>query len=105
MSLLSEFEVIMSEKDKILHSTAINLHAALIPASPSDTGFLRKSWTVAPIKDGYLIHNSAIYADWATHKREVVRGKMLGSATFPDGIDPTIQKYNKDMKKRLKEIK
>lgn len=105
MGLLDEYNQILAKKDKILAEIAIELFAELVNATPVKTGNLRNSW-VAPqkTKDGYVITNTAIYADIRLTEYRVVRGKQYGSLQFPNGIEGIISKYNSILQTRLNRI-
>lgn len=129
MSLLSEYNNILSETDKVMGQIAVALHGQLIKETPVGDpslwlvnqgkdkanwsvpenytgGFLKQSWTpVERVKNGYIFSNTAIYADIALHERTVVRGKTYGSLQNPAGIDPTIKYYEKLLEQELKGIK
>lgn len=106
MSLLKEFDEIIDKKDKVLLAVAIELRSALVKATPVDTSFLKSSWQpVRKTDDGYVISNTALYADIVLAGRRIVQGKTYGSNQLPEGIQPIIQKYNEILQEKLKEIK
>ena len=106
MSLLSEYENILTQQEQIMGQIANALHGELVKVTPVDTGFLKQSWTpVERVKNGYIFSNTALYADVALHERTIVRGKMYGSEKFPQGVDPTIKYYDKLLEQELKGIK
>lgn len=105
MSLLSEFEEIEQKKDDAIFVVAFELYSELVKSTPVDTSFLRQSW-IAPIKkdDGYIIQNTAKYADIVLAGRRVVRGKTYGSNQLPEGIEPILEKYSNILQIKLKAI-
>lgn len=105
MSVLSEYNDILSKKDKVIAKVAIELFNELVDATPKITGFLKASWQPPKKKDdGYVISNTALYADIILHERMIIRGKQYGSLQFPDGIDNIILKWEKIMQQELNKI-
>lgn len=105
MSLLKEFDKIIDKKDKILLAVAIELRSALVKATPVDTSFLKSSWQpVRKTDDGYIISNTALYADIVLTGYRIVNGKQWGSRKLSSGIAPIIAQYNEILQQKLSEI-
>lgn len=129
MSLLSEFKQIENEADRILLSVAIELRAELIEVTPTGDpskwavnigrskgdyikpkgysgGNLKSSWQ--PLKktaNGYVLSNTALYADIILEGYRIVNGKAIGSKQLIAGIDPILEKHNNILQEKLKGIK
>lgn len=128
MSLLSEYNEILTEQEKVMGGIATALRSELIEVTPVGDpsiwlsnqgkpkekwsvpenytgGFLRSSWTpIEKVQNGYVFSNTALYADIALHERTVVRGRMYGSLQNKAGIDPTIKYYEKQLQMELDKI-
>lgn len=108
MSLLSEFDEIMIKEDRIVKSTAIELHSQLVKVTPVDTSNLKSSWTaVRKTEDGYSFGNTEnVYgADVIFRGLRTVNGRTYGSKNLPDGIQPFLDSAEIQLQKDLKGIK
>ena len=106
----NEFNAILSARDKLATSSALNLHSDLVEASPVDEGELRASWQL-PKKTGlrsWIISNTAPHAiPIDGGRREVIvngTSRMIGSDQLKDGFDPIVRITEKQIQKDLNKL-
>ena len=107
MGLMDEFNDIIRKEEKVVASVAIDLHSELKKITPVDTGVLRQSWT-APVKvsDGWTFSNTqSKYGEIILGGLRTINGKTYGSKQLPLGIDPTLEKTELELQRKLKAIK
>ena len=79
MSLLSEFDEIIDEQEKIVGQVAVALFGDLEEIMPVKSGFLRNGWEAPKkTKDGWVISNPVKYADIRYSEYRKVRGVTYG---------------------------
>ena len=105
--ILDELNQIISEKDKIVNSVAMDLYNELINATPVDTGYLRGGWEIDFNENEVIINNSVEYAEIRLLPAIIGdNGKLIqGSLQNPAGIEEILDKYDRILTGRLKGIK
>lgn len=103
MSLLDEYNSVIESKERIFNAIVTDLFAELIQVTPVDTGNLKGAWTLNKTPSGYIISNSAEYADIVLDGYKIINGKSYGSKQLPQGISPIIAKYNIRLEEQLKD--
>jgi len=106
MTLAKEFEGLEKEVKAVIGRTALELEKEVRRITPADTGRLRGNWMIDKVNDyEYEIRNNLEYAEHIMLGRRNVGGKWIGSLQLPDGINPTLIKYDDLLSKRLGSIK
>ena len=106
-AILNELNQIISEKDKVIATVALDLYNELVKATPVDTGYLRNAWTIENESDGsVIINNPTIYAEIRLSPLIEENGKVRqGSRQYPAGVEQIVDKYDKILQTKLKAIK
>lgn len=126
MTLLEEFNELKAKKDFIVAKIANDLFSELVndtpvgnPSSwkinegrtklyiPKDyrSGQLKGSWAIKKTLDGWELSNNMLYASIIFAGRDEDEfGIWRGSKQLPDGIEPTIEKYNILLEQELRKL-
>lgn len=120
-AITDELDEIVKKQEKVIAKIVADLFAELQSITPVGNpdiwetkyppknyigGSLKVAWELSKTNDGWLISNSMEYADIILSERgfNPEFGKVAGSLQFPDGIQPTLDKYNRRLEIELKRI-
>ena len=99
MSLMSEFDAEVKADAIKVGKKVVEFHGDLKSVAPVDSGEFRDAWEL--IQDGLLswtIKNPMHYASELWRGRREINGRMYGSDQWPEGGEPMLQKFNKELK-------
>lgn len=102
--ILNELKEIERKRIRLISNVAKDLLSEFTKATPVATGQLKGAWELIKIADGYIIHNSMVYASIALAPYINESGIHQGSKQFPAGIEPIILKYDRYLQKELNKI-
>lgn len=102
--LLNELNDIDKKRQKVVDEIAAELLNEVTKKTPVKSGNLKNSWELIEDGDGWIVFNSAIYASFALAPRISEQGISQGSDQFPAGVQPTIDKYDRELQRRLNAI-
>lgn len=102
----AELNSIMQKRDNVAKMFSIELHSAVLQATPVKGGDLRKAWNWDIVSPGhYRSSNNLQYAITIDEGRREVEGKWQGSEQLPEGFQPIIDREQSNLQKMLKDIK
>lgn len=110
MSFIDEFNQelydILKKRDTVVKSASLELHRAVIKATPVDSGHLKGSWHWSQVAPGhYQTATNVEYAPVIDGGRREVEGKTVGSYQLPQGYKPVIERARDKLQEKLKAIK
>ena len=105
MTLSEELAYLMREQKRVVDEVASSLFSELISITPVDTGTLKGGWDIEETSNGWTLSNILIYASVIFDSRRQVGGQWYGSESLPDGLTPTLKKYNIILQDKLNKIK
>lgn len=83
-----------------------NLFTRLLKVAPVDTGAFRSSWNLEQTSPtSWEITNDVEYASVLFDGRRFVAGGWLGSEQWPEGGDVMLERFNKILDRKLKNIR
>jgi len=106
----NEFDAILSKRNEVVATGALDMHSAVVKASPEDTGELKRSWELPKeIRSNvWRVGNYAphsIIIDGGRRKVPYSGGmKDIGSERLKDGYTPIIKRVEKHIQKELDRI-
>lgn len=102
----AELNGILQKRDDVAKMFSIELHSAVLKATPVKHGDMKKAWDWSLVGEGhYRSSNNIEYAITIDEGRRNVHGKMQGSEQLPDGFQPIIEREEENLEKMLKDIK
>lgn len=101
-----ELDTILLKRDEVAKAFSLELHGAVVEATPEDTGALKQAWQWSPVAIGhYRSSNNLSYAIIIDGGRRFVGNKEVGSERLKDGWKPIIEREEETLQTMLKDIK
>ena len=101
-----EVDALLKKRDNVAKAFSLELHNAVVEATPVDTGDLKKAWHWSQEAVGhYQSSNNMEHATVIDGGRRDVNGVMKGSEQLPDGFQPLVDKEEDTLQTMLKAIR
>ena len=101
-----ELNIIYKKQIQTVAEEVANLFTRFLKVAPVDTGAFRTSWSLEQTSPtSWELSNNVDYADVLFDGRRFVAGRWLGSEQWPEGGDVMLERFNRILDRKLKQIR
>jgi len=101
-----ELQKLYKKQIQTVAEEVANLFTRFLKVAPVDTGAFRTAWTLEQTSPtSWEISNDVEYASILFDGRRFVAGQWFGSEQWPEGGDVMIERFNRILERKLKQIR